>query len=103
MLIFSLGDRIHILAIGSITLPETKIGSISLPQFTLILEACITYNESNDSRSPSMEEVARRLECDRITIFSHFPSLCHAISAKYLNDRKAILLRNVQQSCDEVR
>ncbi|MEH2128735.1 TniQ family protein [Nostoc sp.] len=59
--------------------------------------------ESNDSPSPSMEEVARRLECDRRTIFRHFPSLCRAISAKYLNDRKAIFLRNVQQSCDEVR
>ncbi|MEH2283060.1 MAG: hypothetical protein V7K90_17310 [Nostoc sp.] len=43
MLIFSLGDRIHILAIGSITLPETEFGSISLPQVTLILEGCITH------------------------------------------------------------
>ncbi|MEH2246596.1 hypothetical protein [Nostoc sp.] len=42
IIILPLGDRIHILGIGSITLPEAKIGSISLPQVTLTIEGGIT-------------------------------------------------------------
>ncbi|MBE8969349.1 TniQ family protein [Nostocales cyanobacterium LEGE 12452] len=58
---------------------------------------------SNECPSPSMEEVARRVKCDRRTIYRHFPNLCRAISAKYLNYRKASLAKNIEQSCKEVR
>ncbi|BAY33689.1 TetR family transcriptional regulator [Nostoc carneum NIES-2107] len=58
---------------------------------------------SKEYPSPSMEEVARRLKCNRRTVYKHFPDLCRAISANYLNDRKAILASKIEQSCNEVQ
>ncbi|MBE9207604.1 TniQ family protein [Nostoc sp. LEGE 06077] len=59
--------------------------------------------ESDEYPAPSMEEVARRLKCDRRTIFRYFPDLCHAISARYLKGRKARFEHNIEQSCEEIR
>jgi transcriptional regulator with XRE-family HTH domain len=59
--------------------------------------------ESDEYPAPSMEEVARRLKCDRRNIFRHFPDLCHAISARYLKDKKAKFEQNIEQSCEEIR
>ncbi|MBH8578329.1 TniQ family protein [Nostocaceae cyanobacterium CENA369] len=59
--------------------------------------------ESHECPAPSMEEVARRLKCDRRTILRHFPDLCHAISARYLNAKKATFEQNIEQSCKEIR
>jgi hypothetical protein len=58
---------------------------------------------SNECPPPSMKEVARRVKCDRGMIYRLFPDLCRAISAKYLDYRKANLARNIEQSCNEVR
>ncbi|GBE93914.1 TetR family transcriptional regulator [Nostoc cycadae WK-1] len=58
---------------------------------------------SNEFPPPSMEEVARRLSCDRRAIFRHFRDLCSAISAKYIQYRKACYLENVEICCKEVR
>jgi len=53
--------------------------------------------------SPSMQEVARRLKYDRRFLYRHFPSLCHAISARYVSYRRASRLKRIEQSCLEVR
>lgn len=58
---------------------------------------------SNEYPPPSMEEVARRINCDRRTIFRHFRDLCSAISAKYIQYRKACYSENVEICCKEVR
>ncbi|WP_445636794.1 TniQ family protein [Nostoc sp. DSM 114161] len=58
---------------------------------------------SNEFPPPSMEEVARRLGCDRRTIYNHFQDLCNSISDKYVSYRKARYLESVAQSCKEAR
>ncbi|MBD2536435.1 TniQ family protein [Nostoc flagelliforme FACHB-838] len=58
---------------------------------------------SNESPPPSMEEVARRLNCDRRTIYKHFRHLCTTISGKYLTYRKASYLQTIEECCKEIR
>lgn len=52
---------------------------------------------------PSLEEVARILGRDRRTLVKHFPELCRAIAARYLNQRQANKLQAIAQCCEEVR
>ncbi|PSB31005.1 TniQ family protein [Stenomitos frigidus] len=52
---------------------------------------------------PSMEEVARRLEIHRETIFRLFPEMCRAVSAKYGKFQKALHHRVIEQSREEVK
>ena len=50
-----------------------------------------------------MEELARRLEIHRRTIFRHFPELCQVISAKYDKFQKVCHCQAIEQSCREVK
>ncbi|MBD2447389.1 TniQ family protein [Nostoc sp. FACHB-152] len=59
--------------------------------------------QNNEFPPPSMEEVARRLDCDRRTVYNHFKDLCNAISAKYLSYRRTNYVETVAQSCQKVR
>jgi transcriptional regulator with XRE-family HTH domain len=79
---------------------RSEAKKISLKQLEQKLETILLNDEFP---SPSMEEVSRRLEYDRRTIFRHFPKLCNSISAKYLNCKKAAQLSAVDQCCEEVR
>ncbi|QLE40452.1 hypothetical protein FD723_08285 [Nostoc sp. C052] len=59
---------------------------------------------ASDNQPPlTMEEVATGLGYNRRTIFSHFPDLCRAISAKYRSYGKACHTEKIQQSCREVK
>ncbi|MBD1864002.1 MULTISPECIES: TniQ family protein [Trichocoleus] len=51
---------------------------------------------------PPMEEVARRLEIHRETIFRLFPEMCRAISAKYDQFQKIRHHREIEQSRKEI-
>lgn len=51
----------------------------------------------------SMEAVAKKIGQDRRTILRHFPTLCRAISTKFLCYRKAAQLKAIAQCCEEVR
>lgn len=52
--------------------------------------------------SPSMSAVARELGYHRKTLTKHFPELCKAISANYLESRKRIHIQRIQEFCVEV-
>ncbi|MDZ8052209.1 MAG: TniQ family protein [Aulosira sp. ZfuVER01] len=52
---------------------------------------------------PSMEEVARRLGCQRRTIYKNFKELSNQISARYICYRKAAFENEVEKSCQQVR
>ncbi|MBW4428067.1 MAG: helix-turn-helix domain-containing protein [Nostoc desertorum CM1-VF14] len=59
---------------------------------------------ASDNQPPlTMEEVATGLGYNKRTIFSHFPDLCRAISAKYRSYGKACHTEKIQQSCREVK
>lgn len=64
------------------------------------LEAVIS---SEESPPPSMEEVARRLEYDRRTIYRYFRDLCQAISFKYKKYRRESHLDILEQVCLEIK
>ncbi|MGG6295174.1 TniQ family protein [Leptolyngbya sp. AN02str] len=57
---------------------------------------------SEELPPPSMEEVARRLEYDRRTIYRHFRDLCQAVSLKYKRYRQESHLDIVEQVCLEI-
>ncbi|BAT53463.1 TetR family transcriptional regulator [Nostoc sp. NIES-3756] len=99
-------DLVDSLSTLRLPLPQTKanrkksIKPFEADEVKQNLEAVL---ESNEFPAPSMEEVARRLQCDRRSIFKYFPDLCHAISSRYLSDRKAILENKIEQCCEEIR
>lgn len=62
-----------------------------------------TIASSEESPPPSMEEVARRLECDRRTIYRHFKELCQAVSLKYKKHRRESHLDIIEQVCLEIK
>jgi len=51
---------------------------------------------------PTMKEVAERSGLDRRTIFSYFPALCKAISAKYRFYRKLETAKRIENCCKEI-
>lgn len=52
---------------------------------------------------PTMKAVAQRLGHSVRSIRRHFPTLCSAISSRYLNHRDKIRMAKVEQCCQEVR
>ncbi len=58
---------------------------------------------SGEEPPPTMKEVAQQLGYDRRTISRRFPELCCAISTRCQSYRKALRLREVEQSCQEVQ
>jgi hypothetical protein len=50
-----------------------------------------------------MEEISRRLEIHRRTIFRLFPELCQAISAKYDKFKKVCHRQAIEQTRQEVK
>ncbi len=60
-------------------------------------------NFLNDTERPlKMKEVAQRLNIDQRTIYSHFPNLSKAISAKYRSYQKQQTAERIQKYCQEV-
>jgi transcriptional regulator with XRE-family HTH domain len=90
------------------SLPSLGFGFISRAQnqgfdiekMRLSLEEVL---ESSEQPPPSMEEVARRLQCDRRTIYRHFRDLCHQISVRHTKYRRESYLQAVREVCQEVR
>jgi transcriptional regulator with XRE-family HTH domain len=57
----------------------------------------------NDLEHPlTMKETARKLNIDQRIIYSYFPNLCQAISAKYRSHQKQQTAERIQKSCQEV-
>lgn len=50
----------------------------------------------------AMKEVAIRLNIDPRIIYSYFPKLCKAISAKYRSYQQQQTYERIQRSCQEV-
>ena len=60
-------------------------------------------NILNSYKRPlKMKEVAKQLNINQRTIYSHFPNLCKAISAKYRNYEQQKTYKRIQRSCQEV-
>jgi len=60
-------------------------------------------NQYSTSESDlAMKEVAQRLKIDQRTIYSYFPNLCKAISAKYRSYQKQQTAERIQKCCQEV-
>ena len=58
----------------------------------------------NSSEHPlKMEEVARQLGINQRTIYSYFPNLCKAISAKHRSYQKQQTAERIQKCCQEVQ
>lgn len=57
---------------------------------------------NSTERFLKMKEVARRLKIDRRIIYSYFPNLCKAISAKYRSYQKQQTAERIQKCCQEV-
>ncbi|MEC4813049.1 MAG: TniQ family protein [Scytonema sp. PMC 1069.18] len=68
-----------------------------------VRNALLIFLQNEQEPPLTMKEVAKRLGYDRRTIFRHFPDLCHAISDKYRNYRKACYAKKIEQSCEEVQ
>jgi hypothetical protein len=49
--------------------------------------ALIAVQDSNEYPPPSMTEVTRRLKFKKSSLYTYFPSLCHAISARHRSYR----------------
>ena len=62
------------------------------------LQAALT-----EESPPTMKAVAQRLGYSARSIRRHFPTLCSAISVRYLNHRDKIRTARVDQCCQEVR
>ena len=52
---------------------------------------------------PSMRTVAQQLNIDSGSLRRRFPTLCTAISNRYLNYREQVRMAKVEQACQEVR
>ncbi len=68
-----------------------------------VQNALLTILESENKPPLTIEEAAKHLGYNRRTIFSHFPDLCRAISAKYRNYGKVCHTEKIRHSCREVR
>jgi transcriptional regulator with XRE-family HTH domain len=66
-------------------------------------EVLLATIASGEEPPPTMKEVAQQLGYDRRTISRRFPELCRAISTRCQSYRKALRLREVEQSCQEVQ
>ena len=80
--------------------PKTEARVIDTSHLEQQLKACLL---SHECPPLPMEEVARRLEIDRRTIFRLFPELCQAISAKSDKFQKVCHRQAIEQSCREVK
>ena len=65
-----------------------------------VLEAVL---ESDEYPPPSMTKVAQHLEYDVRFLRQHFSDLCHAISARYLREKRNCYNRRIERLCLEVR
>ena len=68
-----------------------------------VQDALLAILGSDNEPPLTMKEVATLLGYNRRTIFSYFPDLCRAISAKYRSYGKTCHTENIQQSCKEVK
>jgi transcriptional regulator with XRE-family HTH domain len=81
-------------------IPRKLPRSLDLNKIQQALKAVL---ESDEYPPPSMTKVAQRLEYDVRLLREHFSNLCHAISARYLREKKACYNRRVEQLCIEVQ
>jgi len=81
----------------------TQRASPKLFDSNQVQDALLAILGSDKEPPLTMKEVATRLGYNRRTIFSHFPDLCRAISAKYRSYRQACHTEKIQQSCREVK
>jgi transcriptional regulator with XRE-family HTH domain len=80
--------------------PKAEAKALNMNQLEQRLESFFLNHECPP---PSMEEVARRLNVHRETIFRFFPDLCRAVSAKYDQFQKFRYRHAIEQSCNEVK
>jgi DNA-binding MurR/RpiR family transcriptional regulator len=80
--------------------PKAEAKALNMDQLEQRLESFFLNHECPP---PSMEEVARRLNVHRETIFRFFPDLCRAVSAKYDQFQKFRYRHAIEQSCKEVK
>ena len=99
-----LGDRsFSIFLQKGLRAPHTPRASPKTFNSNQVRDALLIFLENDQEPPLTMKEVAKRLGYDRRTIFSHFPDLCHAISAKCRNYGKACYIKKIEQSCEEVQ
>jgi TniQ protein len=65
--------------------------------------ALVDVLQRGEEPPPSMREVARRLGYSAADLLGRFPSLCRAISARYLAHCQCLGVQRMQRLCDEVR
>ena len=58
---------------------------------------------SQDTSSPTMKEVAKKLGFDVRVISEHYPELCKVISDRYRRNRDLIRGRKIEECCQEVK
>jgi len=93
-------QEIKLLPLEKQSVSRANAKPLDLQEIKLHLEGVLS---SNEQPYPSLEQVARTLGRDRRTIVKHLPELCHAIAAKYLNQRQASKLEAIAHCCQEVR
>ncbi len=59
--------------------------------------------QNPEAPPPSMREVAQHLGYDQSHLYQHFPELCQAISARYLDYQAAKRAERLQRMCNEVQ
>lgn len=59
--------------------------------------------QGDEKPPPPMTEVARRLGHDKRIIHRHFPNLCRAISAQYVEYKSQARLTRITQCCEKVQ
>lgn len=66
-------------------------------------QALLTVLETNNYPPPSMTDIVEQLDYTESALRKHFPELCTAISARYINYRKAKKAESIEQICNEIR
>lgn len=67
-----------------------------------VQQALLKVLQAQEEPPPSLEEVARRICCDRRTVYRHFPKLCQQVSARYTRYQQIQYYEAVKQCCQEV-
>jgi transcriptional regulator with XRE-family HTH domain len=91
---------VNIPAVTKKSQPRAKSKPFDVSGTKSYLEAVI---KSNEQPYPSLDEVARHLGCHTRLLSRHLPDLCHAISARYLSQRKENKQKAITNCCDEVQ
>ncbi|EAZ88913.1 TniQ family protein [Crocosphaera chwakensis] len=81
-----------------------RLNSRRNPTFDVVYAHKELLKILSDSEKPplSLEEVARRIACDRRTLNRHFPDLCRQISSRYLSFRQTSFQNTIKHCCHEV-